>query len=446
MPAGMPLGGARRLQRRHELRSPLCAARRRVILNRTMPTPGTANVLTSVLLPALAIHQWRDAAYGPALVSFAAGVLWLLFGIPFGILADRVSARAALVAAAAGRSATLLLAAVSLKSTLVPVGATLVAAAFLVGSASVLRTVAAQAALPKIVPKDERVSANAWQFRTTSGIELLSLMLGGSLTALSAPVGLATAAAISASAIVPSLMVCAPAAHTRARTEIFAGFRFLLGNALIRQSTMVSAVWRISAGAGSALAIPYLVRGLEVRGALLGLAMGAVGVGVFAGSLALPTLNRRYGSSARLWRTMLCLGAIGSIVRALPLSTFSVLALILGGVMIGVAITSTNILVATQRMNVAPRSMIGQVAAAFSMIVRGAMPLGAVIAAPLLELFDAAAAFAIGSALLLACPLIALLPPLGTMCALDGDCSYRSRPSSETDLGPRCGGDRPWSR
>lgn len=45
MPAGMPLGGARRLQRRHELRSPLCAARRRVILNRTMPTPGNADGL-----------------------------------------------------------------------------------------------------------------------------------------------------------------------------------------------------------------------------------------------------------------------------------------------------------------------------------------------------------------------------------------------------------------
>lgn len=45
MPAGMPLGGARRLQRRHELRSPLCAARRRVILNRTMPTPGNLRIM-----------------------------------------------------------------------------------------------------------------------------------------------------------------------------------------------------------------------------------------------------------------------------------------------------------------------------------------------------------------------------------------------------------------
>lgn len=49
MPAGMPLGGARRLQRRHELRSPLCAARRRVILNRTMPTPGRRDAYGDLL-------------------------------------------------------------------------------------------------------------------------------------------------------------------------------------------------------------------------------------------------------------------------------------------------------------------------------------------------------------------------------------------------------------
>lgn len=386
-------------------------------------TAGTltfaASTLTTVLLPVLAIDHWSDASFGPALVSFGMGIPWLILGLQFGVLADLVSTRAALVASAAVRSLALGAAALGIMYTGVPSGVILIAVSFVVGSATVLRSIATQAALPKIVPKEERTLANSWQFRSSSALELASLILGGALTALSAPVGLLVAAGLSLLSIPPSLIVDAPASEAREKTSLLAGFKFLFANAMVRQSTIVTTAWRLSAGVGSALAIPYLVQGLNVRGATLGLAMGAIGVGVFAGSVALPYLDRKFTGSANLWRALLALGAVGGVVRALPLSNLSVYAFIFGGACIGFAITTTSILVTTQRMNLTPRENLSQVAGAYSMIVWGAMPIGAAIGTSLLAVFDEGTAFLIGSLLLLICPVIAWFPPLGRQKSMD---------------------------
>ncbi|MDO5645465.1 MAG: MFS transporter [Dermabacter sp.] len=378
-----------------------------------------AGTLVSFLLPVIAVDQWEGAPYGPALVSLALGLPWLLLGMLAGIMADRVNARTILVCASGGTSLVLAAASIGIAHSLAPTGAILVTTGFLVGCGTVVRATASQAALPKLVAKDERVQANSWQLRSTSAIELLALLVGGALATLSAPAGLMAAAVLSLLAIPFSLAVNAPPAGARTKPKLLEGFRFLLTTPEVRQSTIVTALWRCSAGVGSALALPYLVDGMGVRGVGLGLAMGAIGIGVFAGSLALPTLNGKFKNSADLWRAMLVLGAVGSVVRAIPLGPVSVFAFVLGGLMIGFAITTTNILVITQRMNLTPREHLGQVAAAFSMIVWGAMPLGAALGVPLLAVFEPASAFLIGSLLLIACPIAAALPPLGQRRTLD---------------------------
>ncbi|ROR72993.1 MFS transporter [Bogoriella caseilytica] len=374
-----------------------------------------ANTMATLIFPVLVVadHASHDAA--PAAIAFAFGLPWLLIGLPAGVWADRIQPRLLIVWSCLARAATLGTAAVLIQSHGGRSDITLTALAAGLGTTLVVQAVATQAAIPDLVEPEERQEANTWQFRATSVIELLSYIVAGLLTSGNLAIGLAAAAAASLSGAALATRISDLPCRHGGRPEVMAGFRALLGPGTTRQATVVTTVWRVSAGLGAALSVPYLLEAQQVRSGALGIAMAGVGVGAFLGSVTLGRISDKVPHTARLWRIMLTVGALGGIVRAVdyPHPAASAIAFSLGGVLIGVALSTTSILVITQRMNTVDRAHMGQAAAAFSILSWGAVPVGALIAAPMLATFGPELAFRVAALVLLLCPALSLLPPLG---------------------------------
>lgn len=382
--------------------------------------------VVSLALPLISLNDPSNPLTIVPLITAALGIPWVLFGIPAGILVDRYKRRSILAAAYIVRALVLATLWLCLSFELFPVIFLLILAAFLSGSALVFQSTASQALLPSIVPKEERTVANTWQLRATTGIELLSLVLAASIserTSPSAPLILAATLATFSAILAMSIRETATSRDTSPQHEpprLLDGFRTLLSTAELRQTTFTTTVWRISAGVGTGLTIPFLTVGLAADGPLLGAAIASIGMGAFLGTLILPTLNKRL-DSAPLWRRTLAIGALAGVLRALPYDhpTFHLIVFIIGGCVIGCSLSIVTILTVTQRHNLVTRTSIGQASAAFSMLTWGALPIGSLLSAPLLTLMEPGAAFLAGSAVLLVCPAIATLPPLGRARTLD---------------------------
>jgi MFS family permease len=339
--------------------------------------------ISSVALPLTAVLVLRA---GAAEMGFLTALTWLpslLFALHAGAWLDRRGQRRkAMIIADLGRSAALATIPVCYALHALTL-AQMYTVTFVVGTLSVLFTVADGTLFVSIVPPEAYVDGQSLIY----GSRAFSLMggpsVGGLLVqALSAPLAVvADALSFLGSALQLAQIKPAEPPSTDGSDGVTAGLRFIANSPLMRASLTGVAVINFFNLMFSALFMLYAVRTLHVRPGVLGVVIGAGAVGGMIGSLTAKRLGSRLGIGL--------VYVAGCFVFTLPLALAPLAAGFHGVVVLlmlfaaefasGFGVMVLDISIAVISAVVIPAEMRSRVSGAFQAINYGTRPAGALL-------------------------------------------------------------------
>ncbi|HEX2863968.1 MAG TPA: MFS transporter, partial [Deinococcales bacterium] len=276
--------------------------------------------ISGLALPLFAVQA---LGAGPVEMGWlgAAGTLpFLLFALPAGAWVDRGRRRPVLVAADLARAA--LIASVPLAAAWgVASFAWLWAVTFLAGVGTVFFDVADQSFLPRVVPRDRLVVANARLQATASLAGIAGPGLAGVLVqALSAPLAVLLDALsfLASAALLGTLRVPEPPGEARAGRgslwpEVREGLAVVAGHRALRAIVAATATSNLFSGAFGAVFVLFATRSLGLTPAALGFVFAAGSVGGLLGALLAGRVAARLGTGVAL-RASLGVGGLAAFL------------------------------------------------------------------------------------------------------------------------------------
>jgi MFS family permease len=340
-------------------------------------------------LPLLAASL-TTSARGIAFVAAAAGLPWLVFGLVAGAFVDRTRRLPLMVLIQAARATIAALMAVGVLTGALHLWQ-LVVLAFLLGTGEVFYDIAAQSALPTVVPDDDLIRANGRLIvAEVTGVQLLGPAVGSLLfvTAAALPFTVDAASFATAAALIGLLAVRTAdgrrprEAVTEASTtpslghEIGEGLRWFRRAPLVRSLTLTGAAVNAGAGGFYAVLVVFVARTLGLPGGLYGTVVALGSVGSLVGGLL---AERRLTPAARRRVTLLAGPGIGiclALVAALPHPVVTVVLMSVWGLLAALF----NVVAVSLRQVLVPQEIIGRVTAVHRLLCWGALPLGAAVA------------------------------------------------------------------
>ena len=334
--------------------------------------------------PLLAVLVFHAGAGQTGLLQTAQTLPFLLLAAPAGVLADRVSRRALMVAAEGTRALALLSVLLLLIADRLSLPM-LAAIGFLGATGTVAYNVGGPALLPSIVPREALASANGRLELARSSAFAAGPALGGALVGwlgASAAYAFATTTSVFAIVMLRGLVEPerAPLAPRSPLRELRHGAQFVLGSSLLRPIMLTAVFFNVGWFVLQAAFVPYAVRVLHLSSFGIGLTMGIFGAGMVVGSLLAPSLARhlRFG-------TVVLLGPLGGLVGALLMAlTIELPSPWLAGLsffFFGLGPIIWAISSTTLRQAITPSSMLGRTGALVLMATLGARPVGAALGA-----------------------------------------------------------------
>jgi MFS family permease len=253
--------------------------------------------LTLIAAPLLVASHTRD----PLLVSGVSAISWLpwlLFALPGGVLVDRVDRRRLMLAIDWVRVAAMAILAVAV-ATGHAVIAALYAVLFVINAGEIVFRSASQAMIPAVVPRDSLERANGWLLGGTTLTEgMIAGPLGGFLFAVAVSLPfIANVGTYAVSAVLIGLVAGAyrPAAAPAAipagglvlsvRTEIAEGFRWLIGQRLLRTMAVLIGLLNVTLTAATAVLVLLARERLHLGSVGFGLLFTCMAGGGILGSV-----------------------------------------------------------------------------------------------------------------------------------------------------------------
>lgn len=317
------------------------------------------------------------------LLQTALTLPFILFAIPAGLLADRISRRALMAGAEALR-------AISLLVTLILIwwGAMTLPLLALLGFVAVCGTVVYSVAAPALVPS---LVAPHLLGAANARIELARTVafaggpaIGGALVGLvgGAPAfGAAAALSIIAVSLLSGLHE--PSRHSAPRRQpmqdIAEGLGFVARHPYLRPVFITQFIFGAAAFMTLAVFVPYAVRRLGLSATGVGITLGMYGAGMVIGALAATRVMKHLP-----FGTVIALGPVTGFVSSLVMAlTIWIPSPVLAGLaffLLGAGPILWVISTATLRQSVTPPSLLGRVSA-INILSYGARPIGTGIAA-----------------------------------------------------------------
>ncbi len=344
-------------------------------------------------------------------VTVALTVPYVLFGLPAGVLVDRLDLRRAMLRVDFFRAAVVavLTAAVVLGRGTLPA---LYAGLFLVGTCETFFRNAAQILVPSVVRHSELVEANGRLMASqTAANEFVGPLLGSLLFGLAAAVPLGIdAATFLASAVLLTRLRPTPAAESApgpgtardARPGLFAdmatGARWLWRHRLLRNLSLVAAVINLVSTGSLAVLVVHAHRVLGLGGFGYGLLLACQAAGAVLAARAAPELARRAGREWALVATALML-VTGNLMIWLVPSPWAVGVALALDACAGV---TWNVVVVVLRQTVIPTHLQGRVNSVYRLVAWGAMPIGAALAGIVAKAAGTPVVYGIGAGVMLA--------------------------------------------
>jgi predicted MFS family arabinose efflux permease len=362
------------------------------------------------------------------LLQTALTLPFMLFAIPFGLLADRISRRSLMAGAEALRAAALLaiLALIWLGWLTLPLLS-------LLGFAAVCGTVAYSVAAPALVPSlvtPELLPAANARIELARTIAFASgPALGGILVGwVGAAPAFGFAAALSVIAVVLLAGIYEPAREvTTGRHplhEIKEGLAFVAQHKLLRPVFITQFIFNTASFLVLAVFVPYAVRRLGLSATGVGTTLAMYGVGMVVGALLATRVMQRLP-----FGIVIGLGPVTGFVAAavMALTTFIPVAPLagLGFFLLGAGPILWVISTTTLRQSVTPPRLLGRVSA-INILSYGARPLGSALGAIVGGLSGAEACLYLAVAIFGAQALVILLSPavsLSRQPEMIGECS-----------------------
>ena len=368
---------------------------------------AAGGALSTVAVPLLALETLHAGGAAVGAVRAAQTLPFLLFAIPIGLLADRVSRRRLLLAADAVRFP--LVGMIALLGAALTVNA-LIALVFAVGVGTVAYEVAYLSVLPDLVDGPaELPPANRAVETAHAGASLLGPAAGGVLIAALSPAGVVACDAVSfaVGAILtavnrwehrpanPALepapepareppavpaegLVSADSAAGRplARSALSAGWVWLWRDPVVRPMTLYLAANNVAAQAFQTALLLFVAHTLGLPATAVGFAIAAMGGGFLAGAALSPAAARRAGTGRVIIAASL-VGALGiaTVAAAPPAAGFW--PVLLGAALAGAGPGMINLHSISVRQAITPPTLLGRVNAVVKTISYGATTVGA---------------------------------------------------------------------
>lgn len=342
-----------------------------------------SNLGDGVLLAAVPLVA-RRATSDPltiSLVTAAATLPWLLFGLLAGAVVDRTDRWRAMVRSDNARAAGLVAFALLAWRT-TPNPGVLIVLVFALGAAETVFDTAAQAALPSLVAEPQLERANGRLFGAqiaTNGF--IGPPLGALLFASSpaAPFALDALTFLASALLLRRLYErrgpTTPRARSSIRSDIAEGLSWLWVHPGVRAFALGAAIVNLAHHAALGV-IVVLVRD-ELASTELAFAICLTGgaVGSLVGTQVVGPLVARTGRH----RAVLLATATFSISLLLVALATSVVAVGIGLALFGVASEVWNVVAVSYRQTLVPDRLLGRVMASYRVIAYGAMPVGAAL-------------------------------------------------------------------
>jgi predicted MFS family arabinose efflux permease len=307
-------------------------------------------------------------------------------------------------------------------------------AAAVVAAASVLFSIADHAYLPSLVGKAQVTDANAKISFTESLAEMGGPALAGVLFQwLTAPIAVAVN---TATYFVSGILLwrirtpeAAPAIRSRHGgwiSGVVTGARTAWAEPRVRILLIMAGTGGLFGGFFSALYIAFVLRGLGLSPALLGLGIAAGGIGALAGSMLAQPMARRLGVGLTICLSG-ALSALGVLILLLappepaPAMTALVVSQVLGDAFGVIPL----ILAVSLRQSLLANTVLGRVGATFSAVGGGAAVAGALIGGALGQTLGLRETLIVAIGGLLVGPAIGALSPLRQVRVMPADDEVR---------------------
>jgi predicted MFS family arabinose efflux permease len=351
------------------------------------------------------------------LLSAAQTVGFLLIALPAGVLADRVRRRPVLIACDLLRAGLLVLVPVLwwLDVLTFP---QLLAVVFAAGLAQVVFDVTYQSYVPALVGRATLVTANGRLESSRSTAVAAGPALGGALSQLfgAANAVFLTSAGYLASAFLLSRIPVVEEKPARPdarslRAEIVEGLKFVLGNKLLRVTTMAATLFNFSYGITQPLIVVLLVQELALAESAVGVMLALAGVGGLIGALVAGKIADAIGRSRAIWVSELaCVPAF--LLLPLTFPGWGLLFFAVGFFLMHLILSVFNVSNLSFRQAICPDRLLGRMNASVRFLMWGALPLGAVTGGLLGTVLGARWALVVAGAGFLAAALVLLASPL----------------------------------
>jgi predicted MFS family arabinose efflux permease len=351
------------------------------------------------------------------LLQTALTLPFILFAIPAGLLADRISRRALMAGSEALRAAALLGILVLIWLNLLTL-LLLALLGFVAVCGTVAYSVAAPALVPSLVPPQSLPAANARielarTIAFASGPALGGVLVGwvGAAPAFGFAAALSIIAVVLLAGIYEPAREPAPVRHPLQEIRESAGFVFQ--HPLLRPVFATQFIFNTASFLVLAVFVPYAIRHLGLSASGVGLTLAMYGVGMVVGALSATRVMQRlpFGTVIGLGPVT---GLIAAVVLALTTVAPSPLLAGLGFFLLGAGPILWVISTTTLRQSVTPPRLLGRVSA-INIMSYGARPVGAALGAIVgglygaeLCLYLAVAIFGAQALVILASPAVSL--------------------------------------
>lgn len=333
---------------------------------------------TIAAAPLLATRLTDDPRLiGAASVAFTAP--FVLFGIPAGLLVDRLDIRATMVRVDIVR-ATLL--AVLVLGVLGGWGGLplLYVCLFLLGVGEVVSRNAAQVLVPFITPPAGLATANARVMAAQeAGSGFVGPLVGALLfgVAMALPFGVDAAtflcSAVLVSRIRRSRPIDAGPGTAGMLSEMLAGARWLCSHHLLRSLALVSCVINIAGNAMLAVLVVHSEKVLHLSPFGYGVMLACQAVGAVLASRFGPALTDRLGREGALVVTAALIATSETMLATLPSAYAAGAALAL----FACGTVTWNVVVVVLRQTLVPHHLLGRANSVYRLVAWGGLPVGA---------------------------------------------------------------------
>lgn len=380
--------------------------------------------VSAVAFQVLIVTTLDASAFEIGLLNAANVVPYLLFGLIVGALMDLWRRKPALVLASVGRA--LVLGAIPVLWVTGALTVWTFGALFLIfGALTLIADSAAQPMLPRLVPRNQLVAANARLGQAGTVAQTTGPALGGLLVGwLSAPIAiLIDAVGYLVSAVLLS-RIDVDEAKAERRTDgrhlghdIVEGVRWTYSHRTLAPMAASVNVWFLGNSIALTAFAPYALRELDLGALVFGLVLAMGGVGGFLGALLASAAGRRFGVggavlagrtlSALAWLAVLVLPASENIaIVAIPLA--------IGQFLFGLGMGLEDPNEMGYRQAVAPDQMQGRLNASIRTVNRVMFLIGALVAGGLATAFGFRVTIGVSVVVFAIAALIVLLSPLRT--------------------------------